>query len=790
MDKNQIQQRELNQPLIDTAGDFDDNDSKPERFSAAWRQSFKEEVFATHSILLKKASIVLEKEKRKEGFTIKYIQTLATMLISTASYIAASAWQDIIMLEATGTGNADEFDDIPYDDACVNVTCPIYKVSSSEYCGQPCNDEQKLYTWMVTFGYIVVFTFGMYQCLGVIQVATIQAIKEGTFEKAQLFEKMFDILSNACAFIMSCCVLNSSRATFRSDTAEQKLEFVGILTLICGAFSILMTNVPEMIFNTFTEGGYTGDRKFRIESMTKTFTEVYLPYMLGSAWTALAQRIFGTCVACKEPVLSTDLASSALLLLLEVLFFFGIFSANTYLTQFRPKIKEVNAKRGGDIEASMDEDDENDEDDDGNGGLPVARVKRLNKGDEDGEDNEGDGDDEGDEDDEDEIDRLLEHEEEDEEDEEHDVHDRGHKKSLGKMMHAEVVEKLAVGATRDFLSDMRAATLGAWACVTAIQSRALLLEAWSPPGTSGLFYVALVSTILVSAVAALSDLYLFRREQAIEKAHTRILTLKHAAEAEFVQQNTPGPGVATEKGGGNSTDRFGAAVSAFVYYLTANDLDLSELFDEWDVDHSGYLSPQEFKTAIKRTFGPRAGTTKTKGAVLRGCKRPISDVHIEALIQVLDKDGDGHVRYTELKKVAAGEIEETLRKQVLRDVLIAVKKLTKFIKDECKDDDEHDAQKKLQALFDEWDINGDGTLSRAELIEALRRLNKRVYGLANGANYRGHLLSKKEISSIVDVFDRDGDGDISLEEFAHIAEADMHFKHDVSLSLCINDTPH
>jgi Ca2+-binding EF-hand superfamily protein len=70
-------------------------------------------------------------------------------------------------------------------------------------------------------------------------------------------------------------------------------------------------------------------------------------------------------------------------------------------------------------------------------------------------------------------------------------------------------------------------------------------------------------------------------------------------------------------------------------------------------------------------------------------------------------------------------------------------------------------------------------------------MNKRVYGLANGANYRGHLLSKKEISSIVDVFDRDGDGDISLEEFGHIAEADMHFKHDtVSLLLCINDTPH
>ena len=200
--------------------------------------------------------------------------------------------------------------------------------------------------------------------------------------------------------------------------------------------------------------------------------------------------------------------------------------------------------------------------------------------------------------------------------------------------------------------------------------------------------------------------------------------------------------------------------------------DLASIFESFDTDGDGTLSRKELVLGL-RDFGIRMSKAEAK-----------------ELMSALDADGDGTIEWEEFAEViiqahnaakaereaeatreseAAAQLAALQEAQAARDreaaahrrkqnLLTAAQQVAaKFegqIMEEMARRQQEGEEGDLASIFESFDTDGDGTLSRKELVVGLRDFGIR--------------MSKSETQDLLGMLDSDGDGNIEWEEFAKV----------------------
>ncbi|KAJ5066627.1 calmodulin [Anaeramoeba ignava] len=127
-------------------------------------------------------------------------------------------------------------------------------------------------------------------------------------------------------------------------------------------------------------------------------------------------------------------------------------------------------------------------------------------------------------------------------------------------------------------------------------------------------------------------------------------------------------------------------------------------FDAIDTDKSGKLDKKEFTTFCKR-FGNR-----------------FSDWEINLMIKIADKDGDG-ISYSEFKHYVL-------------------------------DDHSHPSKDDLKKIFKACDLDGNGTVSKGEIMQVSRFLRRP--------------MTEQQVNQFMDKYDTDKSGSLKWKEFKKI----------------------
>ena len=169
-----------------------------------------------------------------------------------------------------------------------------------------------------------------------------------------------------------------------------------------------------------------------------------------------------------------------------------------------------------------------------------------------------------------------------------------------------------------------------------------------------------------------------------------------------------------------------AAIGVVAQHMNSEELsDLKRMFERIDAAQRGYLTIDEFTSAIRDS-----GDAELVGAM-------------DELVDAVDADHDGRVDW-----------EEFLQVGVKRSTYLQ---------------EEH-----LRRAFDHFDLNGDGRISREELYEVLGSIGD---GLGGGGLGGGDAQSQpievvRMLDELMDVVDLDGDGSIDYEEFVTMMKTD------------------
>jgi calcium-binding protein CML len=140
--------------------------------------------------------------------------------------------------------------------------------------------------------------------------------------------------------------------------------------------------------------------------------------------------------------------------------------------------------------------------------------------------------------------------------------------------------------------------------------------------------------------------------------------------------------------------------------MVASSSDLATLFDAFDRDSDGRISPSELRQCMEATLGEE-----------------VSAAEAEALVASVDADGDGHLDAAEFVRLVAGaEVAEEERRRGLREA------------------------------FRQYEMAGLGCITAASLRDALGRLGSEQHGI-------------DECRAMICRFDLDGDGVLTFDEF-------------------------
>ena len=139
--------------------------------------------------------------------------------------------------------------------------------------------------------------------------------------------------------------------------------------------------------------------------------------------------------------------------------------------------------------------------------------------------------------------------------------------------------------------------------------------------------------------------------------------------------------------------------------------DVIAAFNNWDTNHDGQISFTELKSAVQRS-GQR-----------------LTDEEISSIFVIGDTDQNGEIDQDEFLHLMMPSTS---------DVVAKFRSVRKTVKD-------------VQIAFKQFDRNGDGSIDRSELTNAL---------MASGGSF-----TKQEIDVIFTAADVDGNGEIDYEEF-------------------------
>jgi len=184
---------------------------------------------------------------------------------------------------------------------------------------------------------------------------------------------------------------------------------------------------------------------------------------------------------------------------------------------------------------------------------------------------------------------------------------------------------------------------------------------------------------------------------------------------------------------------------------------LKNIFDEYDKDNSGHISVEEFQNALRnKKRGPRPGEKSTLAE--RQAAQGISILDIsESVFTEMDKDGDGQVTFEEMLKI-------TFRLASPNEIGI----MLKWVEKEPEPEPEPkatlsaEAVKQIKSIFNMYDKDRDGSLTKKELKEALSKTG----------------LDVDEMNKFIKEFDSDENGEINQEEFLKLMDSTGAFEDD------------
>jgi calmodulin len=125
---------------------------------------------------------------------------------------------------------------------------------------------------------------------------------------------------------------------------------------------------------------------------------------------------------------------------------------------------------------------------------------------------------------------------------------------------------------------------------------------------------------------------------------------------------------------------------------------------------------------------------------------------------IFDRNGDGQITQKELADALTSfDVRPTRRelKEIMtrvdkdRNGTIDFEEFLDMMSQETKDSDVDDAA--IRSMFTSFDLNGDGTLSLAELSRVMNNI--------------GFTATLQEMRTMLEMGDKDGDGSIDYEEF-------------------------
>jgi len=203
-------------------------------------------------------------------------------------------------------------------------------------------------------------------------------------------------------------------------------------------------------------------------------------------------------------------------------------------------------------------------------------------------------------------------------------------------------------------------------------------------------------------------------------------------------------------------------------FLQANMRRVMDIFRTMDTNGDGLLTKKELRTALSKI-----GFTPPQFSHAEAARQAELGDEVDQFFELMDKDGSGSVEYNEFKRVlrrkakatnpaataivtkatskvalrkaaSSGALSKTLQGATLKadklDVASMVQQVAAALARNLA---------KVSSLFAEWDIDGNGRLSRRELREAMR-----VLGIG----------SREASDALFASIDRDGSGEIELNE--------------------------
>ena len=220
--------------------------------------------------------------------------------------------------------------------------------------------------------------------------------------------------------------------------------------------------------------------------------------------------------------------------------------------------------------------------------------------------------------------------------------------------------------------------------------------------------------------------------------------------------------------------------------ISATDMaKLIKHFKELDTDSSGYLDADELYEGLKRMRVKGNADLPNNAA-----NRKILRDRVRALMEVADTNQDGKismeefaVAYSSIKKMMkAGSTSNTMARWLGGAGTLAfyVGSALKSTQDRVGvgDPDEDKAKEilrnleyaektRLQAQFDKYDADGNGTIERHELMTAVRELGVKANADAARNSDKDEELLKLRVDRIMEYADINDDGKLDFMEFVY-----------------------
>jgi hypothetical protein len=458
----------------------------------------------------------LEKEKRKPSTCMQYVQTIAMLLTASLSYIAASAWIDIIQANA-----ADAAANLPYGVACacpgnnadpgrnpqdclsalpvaLSVErCVCMKapgVSPQWWVGRVCTEKDSVISWVLTMGYIVFFYGMCYKMLGMLQIVTAHAmLKPNGIRVARYYAKLFELLANACGFIIAFSLLHSAKGMIDTGGPSEvlfKLIFTMGITLVCLIFKTTMKFGPEFVVNRVSSKGWSSDREARFGMLNGKLFAVWLPWIIANAWTATFQAM----LTVFHENAANNLFWQSALFVAELCFFLFLFTISVYFNKWA--MNKAKDKPSPPKEQELK--------------VRTTRAKSIKNDD----------------------DLLAEGGYDSEED---DDEIKSFKAKL--QLKAEVATKAASGAAQGLSGDARQLTFDGFAFVACIQFSKLSSVTLSTSGmdvsaASGLGVIAVLQTVFVSLTVIGFEAWVQKQERLLDEERESVVLRKIVQETQ------------------------------------------------------------------------------------------------------------------------------------------------------------------------------------------------------------------------------------------------------------------